>query len=75
MSMQPTSRRRAVVLAAVLATLAPGLALAQAKLKVAGIYTVPSFLASMSWSGDFSLAAVEALMRAPRRSGSPPRQE
>ena len=41
MSMKTLSRRQALVLAAALATLVPGLALAQAKLKVAAIYTVP----------------------------------
>ena len=41
MSMKPRTRRHALVLAAALATLAPGLALAQAKLKVAAVYTVP----------------------------------
>ena len=41
MSMKTLSRRQALVLAAALATLTPGLALAQAKLKVAAIYTVP----------------------------------
>ena len=35
------TRRHVVALAAALATLAPGLALAQAKLKVAAVYTVP----------------------------------
>ena len=35
------TRRHAIVLATALATLAPGLALAQAKLKVAAVYTVP----------------------------------
>jgi len=41
MSKHLLTRRSAVVLAAALATLAPGLALAQAKLKVAAVYTVP----------------------------------
>jgi basic membrane lipoprotein Med (substrate-binding protein (PBP1-ABC) superfamily) len=41
MSMKLLSRRQVVVLAAALATLAPTLALAQARLKVAAIYTVP----------------------------------
>ena len=59
MSMQFPSRRRAVVLAAALATLAPGLALAQAKLKVAGIYTVPF---EQQWAGRLhtALKAAEA---------------
>jgi len=37
----PMLRRHAIVLAATLASLAPGWAIAQAKLKVAAIYTVP----------------------------------
>ena len=41
MSMKLLKRRQALVLAAALATLSPGLSLAQAKLKVAAIYTVP----------------------------------
>ena len=42
MSIKLSSRRRALVVAAALATLVPGLALAQtAKIKVAAIYTVP----------------------------------
>ena len=41
MSMQFLNRRHLVALAAALATLAPGLALAQAKMKVAAVYTVP----------------------------------
>ena len=41
MSIKVVSRRQAVVLAAALATLVPGLSFAQAKLKVAAIYTVP----------------------------------
>lgn len=41
MSMKRLSRRQVVVLAAALATLSPTLSWAQAKLKVAGIYTVP----------------------------------
>lgn len=51
--------RRAVVLAATLATMAPGLALAQAKLKVAGIYTVPF---EQQWAGRLhtALKAAEA---------------
>ncbi len=39
--MKSLNRRHVVALAAALATLAPGLALAQAKLKVAAVYTVP----------------------------------
>ncbi len=39
--MYPIHRRHIVVLAAALATLTPGLAMAQTKLKVAAIYTVP----------------------------------
>jgi basic membrane lipoprotein Med (substrate-binding protein (PBP1-ABC) superfamily) len=59
MSMQPLTRRRAVVLAAALATLAPGLTLAQAKPKVAGIYTVPF---EQQWAGRLhtALKAAEA---------------
>ena len=41
MSIEPSSRRRALLIAAALATLAPGLTLAQARIKVAAIYTVP----------------------------------
>ena len=41
MSTMLITRRQALILACALATLAPGLALAQAKLKVAAIYTVP----------------------------------
>lgn len=41
MSIKLSSRRRALLIAAALATLAPGLALAQARIKVAAIYTVP----------------------------------
>lgn len=41
MSIKLSNRRRALLIAAALATLAPGLALAQTKLKVAAIYTVP----------------------------------
>ena len=41
MSIKLLTRRQAVVLATALATLSPGLSLAQAKLKVAAIYTVP----------------------------------
>jgi basic membrane lipoprotein Med (substrate-binding protein (PBP1-ABC) superfamily) len=41
MSKLSLSRRQALVLAAAVATLTPGLGLAQAKLKVAAVYTVP----------------------------------
>lgn len=41
MSIQSLDRRQALVLAAALASLAPGLSFAQAKLKVAAVYTVP----------------------------------
>ena len=41
MSMKLSSRRQALFLAAALATLAPGMTWAQAKLKVAAVYTVP----------------------------------
>ncbi len=41
MSKKLLNRRHVVILAAALVTLAPGLGLAQAKLKVAAIYTVP----------------------------------
>ena len=53
------NRRRAVVLAAALAVLTPGLSLAQAKLKVAGIYTVPF---EQQWAGRLhtALKAAEA---------------
>ena len=59
MSLKHVTRRHAVVLAAALATLAPGLALAQAKLKVAGIYTVPF---EQQWAGRLhtALKAAEA---------------
>ena len=52
-------RRRAVVMAAALAALAPGLSMAQAKLKVAGIYTVPF---EQQWVGRLhtALKAAEA---------------
>ncbi len=52
-------RRHVVVLAAALAILSPGLALAQAKLKVAGIYTVPF---EQQWAGRLhtALKAAEA---------------
>ncbi len=59
MSMKSLNRRRVVVLAAALACLAPGLSLAQAKLKVAGIYTVPF---EQQWAGRLhtALKAAEA---------------
>jgi basic membrane lipoprotein Med (substrate-binding protein (PBP1-ABC) superfamily) len=41
MSIKSLDRRQALVLAAALANLAPGLSFAQAKLKVAAVYTVP----------------------------------
>ena len=41
MSLVPMKRRQLVALAATLALIGPGAALAQAKLKVAAIYTVP----------------------------------
>ncbi len=41
MSIKSLDRRQALVLAAALASLAPGLSFAQAKLKVAAVYTVP----------------------------------
>jgi basic membrane protein A and related proteins len=53
------SRRHAVVLAAALAASTPGLSFAQAKLKVAGIYTVPF---EQQWAGRLhtALKAAEA---------------
>jgi basic membrane protein A len=59
MTLKLISRRSAVVLAAVLATMAPGLTMAQAKLKVAGIYTVPF---EQQWAGRLhtALKAAEA---------------
>ena len=55
------TRRTSLALAALatVATLAPGLALAQAKLKVAGIYTVPF---EQQWAGRLhqALKAAEA---------------
>ena len=59
MSKQFLSRRQALVLAAALATLAPGLTLAQAKPKIAGIYTVPF---EQQWAGRIhtALKAAEA---------------
>ena len=41
MSLKPFTRRQTLVLAAALVALTPGLSLAQAKLKVAAVYTVP----------------------------------
>jgi basic membrane protein A len=60
MSMQLFTRRRAVVLAAALATLAPNLVLAQAKPKVAGIYTVPF---EQQWAGRLHTALKAAESR------------
>jgi basic membrane lipoprotein Med (substrate-binding protein (PBP1-ABC) superfamily) len=59
MSRQVLTRRHAVVLAAAMACLAPTLSLAQAKLKVAGIYTVPF---EQQWAGRLhqALKAAEA---------------
>lgn len=59
MSMKSLNRRRVVVLAAAMACLVPGLSLAQAKLKVAGIYTVPF---EQQWAGRLhqALKAAEA---------------
>jgi basic membrane protein A and related proteins len=59
MSITGFKRRTLITLAAVLATAAPGLALAQAKLKVAGIYTVPF---EQQWAGRIhqALKAAEA---------------
>ena len=53
------NRRHLVALAAALATLSPGITLAQAKLKVAGIYTVPF---EQQWAGRLhqALKAAEA---------------
>jgi ABC-type sugar transport system substrate-binding protein len=59
--MKPISRRAHLALVACvsMAALAPGLALAQAKLKVAGIYTVPF---EQQWAGRLhqALKAAEA---------------
>ena len=60
MSLKLISRRKVVVLAAALATLAPGLAWAQAKLKVAGIYTVPF---EQQWAGRLHTALKAAESR------------
>jgi basic membrane lipoprotein Med (substrate-binding protein (PBP1-ABC) superfamily) len=59
MSVQPLNRRHAIVLAAALAAAAPTLSLAQAKPKVAGIYTVPF---EQQWAGRLhtALKAAEA---------------
>jgi hypothetical protein len=59
MTLKPFTRRQAIVLAASLVALTPGLALAQAKLKVAGIYTVPF---EQQWAGRLhtALKAAEA---------------
>ena len=46
-------RRQLIALAATLAVAAPGLTLAQAKPKVAGIYTVPF---EQQWAGRFHKA-------------------
>ena len=57
--MHSLNRRHIVAVAAALATLSPGIALAQAKLKVAGIYTVPF---EQQWAGRLhqALKAAEA---------------
>ena len=57
--MSTLNRRHLVALAAALATMTPGLALAQAKIKVAGIYTVPF---EQQWAGRLhtALKAAEA---------------
>ena len=59
MSVQPLNRRHAIVLAAALAASVPSLSLAQAKIKVAGIYTVPF---EQQWAGRLhtALKAAEA---------------
>jgi len=59
MSLKPFTRRQAIVLATTLVALTPGLTLAQAKLKVAGIYTVPF---EQQWAGRLhqALKAAEA---------------
>ena len=59
MSLKPFTRRQAIVLAATLVALTPGLTMAQAKLKVAGIYTVPF---EQQWAGRLhqALKAAEA---------------
>ena len=57
--MKSLNRRHVVALAAAVVALAPGLSLAQAKLKVAGIYTVPF---EQQWAGRLhqALKAAEA---------------
>lgn len=57
--MSPIQRRHLIALAAALAAAVPGLSLAQAKLKVAGIYTVPF---EQQWAGRIhqALKAAEA---------------
>ena len=59
MTFKPFSRRQTLFLAASLVALTPGLSLAQAKLKVAGIYTVPF---EQQWAGRLhqALKAAEA---------------
>lgn len=59
MSIHPLNRRHAIVLAAALAASVPTLGLAQAKPKVAGIYTVPF---EQQWAGRLhtALKAAEA---------------
>ncbi len=59
MSLKPFTRRQALILAAALVALTPGLSFAQAKLKVAGIYTVPF---EQQWAGRLhqALKAAEA---------------
>jgi len=59
MSLKPFTRRQSLILAAALVVLTPGLAFAQAKLKVAGIYTVPF---EQQWAGRLhqALKAAEA---------------
>ncbi|OQW87885.1 MAG: BMP family ABC transporter substrate-binding protein [Rhodoferax ferrireducens] len=59
MSLKVFSRRQSLILAAALVALTPGLSLAQAKLKVAGIYTVPF---EQQWAGRLhqALKAAEA---------------
>ena len=59
MTMFRTQRRRLLTLAVALAAAVPGLSLAQAKLKVAGIYTVPF---EQQWAGRIhqALKAAEA---------------
>jgi basic membrane lipoprotein Med (substrate-binding protein (PBP1-ABC) superfamily) len=59
MTFKPISRRQTLLLAASLVALTPGLTFAQAKLKVAGIYTVPF---EQQWAGRLhqALKAAEA---------------